>query len=256
MLASSERPCPRRESRRLAPEHPEPCARAEGAVCSRRACRAVAPATSVPPCPRRASGAPAVVAAPEPSVPRLRRGRVPASAPASGVRVVDVPASREPSCSSSGSRRRVPEPSVRPRPSSERGGRVPASIEPCARVARAAFPRPRRGSRRASVERAAVQTPRCARDEGAVCSRRASRRDRRPCAALWRPRRECRRARAQSAAAVCLRRGSRRARAEGAAWCASVERAAVPPSRERYAGAVGAVSEWWTCLRRACRTDR
>lgn len=83
-------------------------ARVEGAaaVCSRRACGAVAvcsrrergataPATSVPPCPRRASGAPAVVAAHEPSVPRLRRWRVPASAPASGVRVVDVPAHLE-----------------------------------------------------------------------------------------------------------------------------------------------------------------
>lgn len=349
-----------------------------------------------------------VVAAPEPHVPRLRRGRVPASAIASGVRVVDVPASRElrprtssrvlapPSgvrgarapravCSSSECRapaeRAAPAPRaprwpcarvecVAPSPSERRGGRarderavcscracrgwpwpcarveragVLASREPCsrpacrarrpsavcscrgsgrgvpassvprswrtcrgARVDRAAVaapvvrvPRLRRASGRARRPSAVVPSPRrwsgvlasheprsSARDEGAaappsrvppsrrggvlvsserrarvdraavVCSRRACRRARRPRAALWRPRRACRRARAQSAAAVCLRRGSRRARAEGAAARALAPSADVPSTRERYAGAVGAVSEWWTCLRRACRTDR
>ena len=238
------------------------------------------PASSVRACSRRACGAPAVVAAPEPRVPRLRRGRVPASATASGVRVVDVPAPLEP-------RFRTPSRVLAPH---ERCSRRPS---PSSRVLVVRVPRSRRPSSecRASDERAAAPVVRarrwCARVDRAVCScrwsrrgvlasrvprpRRACRGARRPCAALWRPRRECRRARARSAAAVCLRRGSRRARAEGAAARApsaavppsiepraraSVDRAAVPSTRERYAGAVGAVSEWWTCLRRACRIDR
>lgn len=222
------------------------------AACSRRECRAVAPATRVPPCPRRASGAPDGVAAHEPSVPRLRRGRVPASAPASGVRVVDVPAPHEPRLRRR-SRALAPR-AVCSRPSSGvRGARAPRAVCSSSEC-------------RAPAERAAlvVRVP-CARVEGAVVAappssvprpRRACRRARVECAALWRPRRECRRARAQSAAAVCLRRGSRRARAGGAAARALAPSAAVPSTRERYAGAVGAVSEWWTCLRRACRTDR
>lgn len=275
-----------------------------------------------------------VVAAPEHSVPRLRRGRVPASATASGVRVVDVPASREPRlrrrsralapravcprpssgargacapravCSSSECRapaeRAAPEPAeprrprarvecVAPSPSERRGGRacderavcscracrgwpwpcarveragVLASREPCSRPAcRARRPSAvcsRRGSGRrvpATRERPRLRRE-CRRPDAVVCSCRASRRARRPCAALWRPRRECRRARARSAAAVCLRRGSRRASDDRAAARALAPSAAVPSTRERYAGAVGAVSEWWTCLRRACRTDR
>lgn len=209
-------PRPRRACRAVARARAEGAAavcscRASGAVvaCSRRECRAVAPATRVPPRTRRASGAPAVVAAHEPSVPRLRRGRVPASATASGVRVVDVPASREPRLRRR-SRALAPRAACSCRGSGGRGARAPRAAlvvrvprRPCARVERVApSPSERRGGR--------------ACDERAVCSCRACRRARVECAALWRPRRACRRARAQSAAAVCLRRGSRRARAEGA----------------------------------------
>nr|DAR79653.1 MAG TPA: hypothetical protein [Caudoviricetes sp.] len=160
-----------------------------------------------------------VVAAPEPRVPCLRRGRVPASATASGVRVVDVPASREPwrprPSRACGRARRPSAAVVCPR----RWSRVPASHEPRPRArdeGAAAPPSRVPPSRRGGVF---VTRERCARVDRAavVCSRRACRRARVECAALWRPRRACRRARAQSAVAVCLRRGSRRARAEGAA---------------------------------------
>lgn len=256
-----------------------------------------------------------VVAAPEHSVPRLRRGRVPASATASGVRVVDVPASREPrararsaarprprrACGRARAPRAAPPP-TEPRPSTP--SRVLAPLERCPR-------RPRPSSRVLVVR---VPRSSCSSSECGACSRRACRgrgarrpsaapsTSERPCSRTgcrrgvlvtrepWRPRRGSGRrvpasmgpcARVARAAVTRLRRGSGRARVESAAVlalrvprpCASVEgavaheprepharalapSAAVPPTRERYAGAVGAVSEWWTCLRRACRTDR
>nr|DAK36785.1 MAG TPA: hypothetical protein [Caudoviricetes sp.] len=115
-------------------------------------------------------------------------------------------------------------------------------------------PRPRRAC--GAVAAPATSVP-CARVERAAAGRGRVPASMEPCARVAR------------AAAVCSRRWS-----GGWPWpCARVDRAAVlvarepparapapsaavPSTRERYAGAVGAVSEWWTCLRRACRTDR
>lgn len=135
-------------------------------------------------------------------MPRLRRGRVPASATASGVRVVDVPAPLEPRLRR-GSRARVPRAACSRRGSGVRGARAPRAVCSSSEC-------------RAPAERAAP----------------ASRAPRGPCARV-----ECvapspserRGGRARVECAVCSRRACR-----GCPWpCARVERAGVLASRER-----------------------
>ena len=190
-------------------------------------------------------------------VPRLRRGRVPASAPASGVRVVDVPASREPrpddgaACSrpSSGVRgARAPRAvcsSPECRAPAERAAPAPRAPRwPCARVECAApSPSERRGGR--------------ACDERAVCSRRACGGWPWPCA--------------RDERAVCPRRGSRApapravlvvrvpcARVEGAVcscrWSGrGVLASSVPPRPSPACGAVALAPSVPSCSRSECR---
>lgn len=169
-------------------------------------------------------------------VPRLRRGRVPASATASGVRVVDVPASREPrrprlrrACG----RARAPRAVCSRRGSGARGARAPRAVcssPACRASARRAAPAPRAPRWPYACVECVAPSPseRCggrARDERAVCSCRACHGWPWPCARVER--------------AVCSRRWSR-ARGPRAAPvvrvpCARVEGAAVavPPSSER-----------------------
>lgn len=229
-------------------------------MCSRRERGAVAPATSVPPCPRRASGAPAAVAVLAHRVPRLRRGRVPASAPASGVRVVDVPASRAPRPHTPSRARAERAVAGRARgpsavcscracrdgpwpPCPRRVCGVLASMEPRSRPACRAC-RPSAVCSRTACRRRVLASnePTCsssecgrprARADGAVCSCRTSRGPAPATRERPRLRRECRR----PAAAVCSRRVCGVLVPMEPPPCARVERAAAPELSVRRCGA-------------------
>lgn len=249
---------------------PWPCARAERAgvlasrePCSRPACRARRPSAV---CSRRGSGRGrarderAALPPLEPPCPRRacrgRGARRPSAAPPTSERPCSrtacrrgVLVSREPPCSRRASGRRVPVVRVRPCSSSEcGGGRARVDRAVCSR-------RTSRGCVLVARERPRLRRER-RRHDAVVCSCRAS-----GVPASMEPP-WCARVERAAAPELSVRRcGARVERAVVLALrvprpCASDEGAAVPSTRERYAGAVGAVSEWWTCLRRACRIDR
>ena len=192
-----------------------------------------------------------VVAVPAHPVPRLRRGRVPASAPASGVRVVDVPASTEPRLRRR-SRARAPRAACSRPASGGRGARAPRAV--CSR------PECRAADERAALAPALRVPPWCARDEGAAvlspserppCARRPSAAAPVVRARRWpRPRRACRvlvPSVPRLAVAVCPRR---------ACGCARVEGAVLPPRVPRSSSECRVLASRerpWPCLRRVCR---
>lgn len=180
-----------------------------------------------------------VVAAPEHSVPRLRRGRVPASATASGVRVVDVPAPLEPRLRRR-SRALAPRAACSRPASGVRGARAPRAVcssSECRAPAERAAPASLATRRpRARVECVAPSPSERlggrACDERAVCSCRACRGWPWPCArgeraGVLAPRVPCSRpvCRARRPSAVCSRRGS------GRGVPATSERRSRPSSR-------------------------
>lgn len=276
-------PCARRPRAAPAPSEPRPRReRRGGRVLAssvrrpRRASGAVAaPATSVP-CARaeRAVAGRGRVPASSVRCARVERGALPPRVPRSSSECRVLASRERPWCARDERAVQLSCPSSECRASDERAAVLAHRVPPrCARDEGAAVLSPSVRRPCARAERAAVLVVRVrssrARVDGAACSRRTSRGP----APATRERPRLRRACRRPDAVVCSCRASGVLVPMEPPWCARVEsaavpvarvrccgarveRAAVPSTTERYAGAVGAVSEWWTCLRRACRTDR